>query len=101
MTTIAYNHKDKQIAVDSQSTMGSMISSLNENKWIERDGLIFFIAGNACDDEMLITALAMKRNMKDFCLKRLALWLIPITARLGTAAFLVIQSYKSLGLRMT
>jgi ATP-dependent protease HslVU (ClpYQ) peptidase subunit len=54
MTTIAYNHKDKQIAVDSQSTMGSMISSLNETKWIERDGFIFFIAGKACDDEMLI-----------------------------------------------
>lgn len=54
MTTIAYNHKDKQIAVDSQSSMGGMILSLNEEKWRESEGCIFFTCGKSCDELMLI-----------------------------------------------
>jgi ATP-dependent protease HslVU (ClpYQ) peptidase subunit len=52
MTTIAYNHKDKQISVDSQSTIGGMVASYNEIKWVERDDGIYFIAGYPCDNEM-------------------------------------------------
>lgn len=54
MTTIAYNHKDKQISVDSQSTMAGMILSLNEEKWVKRDDCIFFFSGKSCDTDMLI-----------------------------------------------
>jgi len=46
MTTIAYNHKDKEIAVDSRYTRGDTISNNNGVKYRKVNGVTFVIAGN-------------------------------------------------------
>lgn len=53
MTTIAYNHKDKMIAVDSQRTKGEMILTLSGNKSITIDGILFLMAGATADYNLL------------------------------------------------
>ena len=45
MTTIAYHHKSKTIAYDSQATAGGIIANSNANKMHERNGVLFFVAG--------------------------------------------------------
>lgn len=45
MTTIAYNHKDKQIAVESFSTMDGVIVNRNATKHFNVGGDIYFVAG--------------------------------------------------------
>lgn len=45
MTTIAYHHKDKEIAVDSRFTRDSVISTDNANKIIKKDGVTFVLSG--------------------------------------------------------
>ncbi len=54
MTTIAYNHKDKQIAYESRSTRDFVIISDSVNKRIDRDGVSFFLCGSVADYDMLI-----------------------------------------------
>lgn len=54
MTTIAYNHKDKQISCDSRTSRDNLIVSDLSTKWLERDGVIFFLAGSPCDYELFI-----------------------------------------------
>lgn len=54
MTTIAYNHKDREIAVDSRTTRGGMIVSDESNKMHEVNGVKFFIAGFSSDDQEII-----------------------------------------------
>ena len=45
MTTIAYHHKSKTIAYNSQSSAGGIIANSNANKMHERNGVLFFVAG--------------------------------------------------------
>lgn len=53
MTTIAYCHKDREIAVDSRQTMGSFIATDKANKIMKTDKGIFFLAGGVADCEFL------------------------------------------------
>ncbi len=55
MTTIAYNFKDKQIAVDSRCSAGSIIINDNANKVIVNDIGIWFFAGTVADRAQLVT----------------------------------------------
>ena len=52
MTTIAYHHKDKQIAVDSQSTLHGVCC--NYNKIHKHKGRTFILCGSVCDQEFFI-----------------------------------------------
>ena len=45
MTTVAYNHKDKEIAVDSRFTRGDVISTDKGIKIIKKNGVTFVCAG--------------------------------------------------------
>lgn len=55
MTTIAYNHKDKQIAVDSRSTSGGSVIITDEAEKLEIvDGVMFFLCGSVCDYDLFI-----------------------------------------------
>lgn len=56
MTTIAYNHKDKQIAVDSQTSRDNIIVSLSADKVDTVDGVKFIACGATCDIPNLIGA---------------------------------------------
>lgn len=56
MTTIAYNHKDKEIAVDSRFTKSDLITTDKGNKVIKRDGVTFIMAGSCKDYEKLVDA---------------------------------------------
>lgn len=53
MTTIAYHHKDKQIAVDGRGTIGSLIASENFDKIIKNESGTWFLTGKACDFSIL------------------------------------------------
>lgn len=54
MTTLAYNHKDKQIACDSRTTSGSLIISDKHLKMQQVDGVKFFLCGSVPDYDLLI-----------------------------------------------
>ena len=55
MTTIAYHHKDKQIAVDSRTTSGNLINTDDCNKIIKLDGLLIILSGANCDVDIFIS----------------------------------------------
>lgn len=54
MTTIAYNHKAKQIAVDGRSTRNDRIVNDDTEKFIRDEGDIYFFAGSVCDQVRMI-----------------------------------------------
>lgn len=54
MTTIAYNHKEKSVAYDSQETFGNMIVNNNVDKKIVASEVIFFTAGLSADIDIMI-----------------------------------------------
>jgi hypothetical protein len=55
MTTIAYNHKDKQIAVDGRLVKGSHTIITDElNKIKEKDGRVFIMSGDSASIEKLV-----------------------------------------------
>lgn len=53
MTTIAYDHERKQIAVDGRLTANGIIACDNADKTIENDAGKWFLAGATCDCEQL------------------------------------------------
>lgn len=55
MTTIAYNHKDKEIAYDSRQCMGTFIATDSANKMMRTEHGIFFLSGSVSDCEFLAT----------------------------------------------
>ena len=55
MTTIAYNHKDKHIAVDSRVTAGTFIVCDEAIKFITNDIGLWFIAGSTSDYDEAVT----------------------------------------------
>ena len=56
MTTIAYNHKDKEIAIDSRDTAGGCVMSDKASKVIVVDDVTFFPCGAVSEIERLIKA---------------------------------------------
>lgn len=56
MTTVAYNHKDKQIAVDSRIIINDQIVSDDFEKFIIDGERMFFFCGKVCDYSKLIEA---------------------------------------------
>jgi len=50
MTTVAYHHKDKQIAIDSRTTGGSEILTDNVDKTLKNEIGLWFFSGSACDE---------------------------------------------------
>jgi 20S proteasome alpha/beta subunit len=55
MTTIVYDHKNKQIACDSRATSGSLIVSDNLKKYIKKDGIIYFLCGKQGENLTFVT----------------------------------------------
>ena len=51
MTTIVYDHKSKQIAVDSRTVAGSVILDDTHKKWRLIDGSYYFFCGVVADIE--------------------------------------------------
>lgn len=49
MTCIAYHHKDKQIAIDSQMTANGIVVDNDARKWIVNKSDHWFFAGTASD----------------------------------------------------
>lgn len=60
MTTIAYHHKDKQVAVDSRVCSGNVISTDNYNKSIKNSSGTWFLCGCICDIEDFVN---LKKNV--------------------------------------
>jgi len=56
MTTIAYNHKDKEIAVDGRVTRGSTICDDNCNKVVKTKQASFILSGRVSDIDKVIHA---------------------------------------------
>lgn len=54
MTTIAYHHESKTIAVDSRRTCGSVITSDKTNKIQKVCGLVFVLCGTVSDKGLFI-----------------------------------------------
>lgn len=54
MTTIVYDHKNKQIAIDSRVTAGTLISDDDATKWDESKGSFWFFCGAIADHQQLI-----------------------------------------------
>jgi hypothetical protein len=54
MTTIAYNHKDKEIAYDSRSTSNGILMSDSVEKAVAVNNVIFFLCGCVCDNDNFI-----------------------------------------------
>lgn len=54
MTTIAYHHKDKQIAVDSRTTSGDIVINDKAIKHRTNDKGLWVIAGKPCDYHILM-----------------------------------------------
>ena len=55
MTTIVYDHKRKQIAIDSRATSSGIIVDDESQKWtMTESGEIWFTCGAICDEELLI-----------------------------------------------
>ena len=54
MTTIVYDHKRKQIAIDSRYTSGGVIISDGGVKFKTKDNKTWFFCGKACDSELLM-----------------------------------------------
>ena len=53
MTTILYDHKNKQIACDSRATAMGMIKTDSFTKFLNKDGVMWFFVGNSGEADML------------------------------------------------
>jgi len=54
MTTIVYDHANRQIAIDGRTTSGSVINTETAEKWIQDGDDFWFICGPVSDKERLI-----------------------------------------------
>jgi hypothetical protein len=55
MTTLAYDHTKKQIAIDSRITSNGTIRTDSYNKIIRNEIGVWFFTGKCCDEELLST----------------------------------------------
>jgi len=53
MTTIVYNHEDKEIAYDSRLIRGGMIATDDDEKAITNESGVFLMAGKTADVELV------------------------------------------------
>lgn len=65
MTTIAYHHGTQTIAYDSRVTAGSQIFTDNEDKKREKDGRVFFLAGNSGDIDRAVFSFPDQVELSD------------------------------------
>ena len=56
MTTIVYDHVNRQIAVDSRANNGGVIASDNAQKWFYIESELWFMSGALCDKQLLINS---------------------------------------------
>ena len=54
MTTISYNHKDKQISCDSQATMNGIVMDINATKFAVDGNEIHFFCGQFSDRSLML-----------------------------------------------
>lgn len=54
MTTIVYDHKNKQIAIDSRECAGDEIKTDNAIKYKEHGGIVYFLSGHTSDMQAFI-----------------------------------------------
>lgn len=54
MTTIAYNHQDRQISWDGRATRDGVSTDTNIQKKIVKDGVTFFITGVFSDQSKMV-----------------------------------------------
>ena len=54
MTTIAYHHGDKQIAIDSRTTSGGRINTDKAEKIIKRGRRKYYMCGSTCDYDRFV-----------------------------------------------
>lgn len=62
MTTIIYNHKNKQIAVDSRTQQGGRIVTDKAIKWKVVNGNTWFLCGDCADQDMIIEHYDLKET---------------------------------------
>ncbi len=55
MTTIVYDHKNKQIACDSRTTNGYMITNDKAVKWLDKDSIKWFLSGRRGENLTFVT----------------------------------------------
>lgn len=77
MTTIVYDHKRKQIAVDSRVTRGDIILTDDGVKHYQTMGGIWFFAGKTCDQQMLIDYFSGKPDKDKLLPETCAFYLKP------------------------
>ena len=65
MTTVAYNYKDKEIAIDSRYTRGDIIDTDNGNKTIVKDGVTFVFAGESEGYQKLVDGWFIGSDMSE------------------------------------
>lgn len=63
MTTIAYNHKKKEIAVDGRTTKDMVVINDNSEKFVITEDYVIFIAGSVSDIEYLLEL--VDKNQRD------------------------------------
>ena len=56
MTTIVYDHKNRQIACDGRETAGNEIKSESEQKWFYQGANLYFYCGSIADIEAFLNA---------------------------------------------
>lgn len=56
MTTTAYHHASRTIAVDSRTTSGGLILTDNANKIMKKDDLTFILSGKVAEIQIVIDA---------------------------------------------
>lgn len=54
MTTIVYDHKNKQIAIDSRATAMGMIKTDSATKYLLKDSIMWFFCGNMGETNLLV-----------------------------------------------
>ena len=73
MTTVVYNHEEKEIGIDSRVTSGNFIESDDYIKMIEANGIKFFLCGEVAGMEMIVRNypddLEFETNSHGFLLK--------------------------------
>lgn len=66
MTTIIYDHKNKQVAVDSRATAGSTIMTDSAIKYREKDGVMWFFCGKTGEQEAFMNSFKELTSALDF-----------------------------------
>lgn len=66
MTTIVYDHKRREIAIDSRITCGSRIDSDSYDKTIQRSGAVWFLGGVSAETELFVDSFIAGETGKEY-----------------------------------